>query len=186
MKRDGTRDRRVRAKGQSGGRLAALRRAFSCATLLAAACLASSPAPAASTSPGGTQSSRIGMIYVDAELSPFAAGGGGGSRQRAGNPIQQQLLEGLDAYRSRWGSLPQIDVPAGPVLRTGASGARVQMLRSRLGLPADGSFDAQLTQAVREFQAAHGLPDDGVAGARTVDALNQGAEHYERLIRANI
>jgi murein L,D-transpeptidase YcbB/YkuD len=56
----------------------------------------------------------------------------------------------------------------------------------RLGLPGDGNFDAALVQALRAFQAAHNLPVDGIAGARTIAALNRGAAHYERLIALNI
>ena len=39
---------------------------------------------------------------------------------------------------------------------------------------------------MKEFQAVHGLKDDGIAGAGTIDALNRGAEYYEQLIIINM
>jgi murein L,D-transpeptidase YcbB/YkuD len=72
-------------------------------------------------------------------------------------------------------------------LAVGASGERVRLLRARLGLTGSGtSFDAPLAAAVRRFEAVHGLPADGIADAATIAALNRGASHYERLIRANL
>jgi murein L,D-transpeptidase YcbB/YkuD len=38
------------------------------------------------------------------------------------------------------------------------------------------SYDAQVTEAVRQFQVAHGLNDDGVAGAATMKQINIGVE----------
>ena len=129
----------------------------------------------------------VGMIYVDAELSP---GGGDADRRRAaargGNPLQDELRDGLADYRQRWGSLPQLEVPAGPTLRPGASGDRVRTLRTRLGLAGEGGYDADLERAVRDYQTVHGLPVDGVAGPLTLASLNRGAGHYERLILANV
>jgi murein L,D-transpeptidase YcbB/YkuD len=145
---------------------------------IGAPALASEPASRAPQAP------QIDMIYVDRALAP--GGGGTGGPEEAVNPIQQDLLEGLDEYRRAWGSLPQVAIPAGPALRSGSTGPRVQRLRARLGLSEDGGFDGELTEKVRAFQAAHGLPDDGVAGAGTIQALNRGAEHYVRLIEANV
>lgn len=103
------------------------------------------------------------------------------------NPIYEELRAGLAAYRARWSSLPQTRVAPGPLLRVGATGPRVASLRERMGLPASpATFDNVLSASLREFQAAHGLPVDGAAGPRTITALNQGASHFERLIRANL
>ncbi|HEX8641788.1 MAG TPA: L,D-transpeptidase family protein [Allosphingosinicella sp.] len=134
------------------------------------------------------QARHVDMIYVDRELAP---GGGGDAskamdRARAGNPIQQGLSQGLDEYRRSWGSLPSIEIPAGPGLRLGSTGPRVRLLRARLGLTEEGGFDAELADKVRAFQAAHGLPSDGIAGAGTLQALNRGPSYYERLIEANL
>src|SRR5437762_2852651 len=56
----------------------------------------------------------------------------------------------------------------------------------RLGLAAGDSYDAALAAKVKEFQAVHGLKDDGIAGAGTIEALNRGAQYYEQLIIINM
>jgi murein L,D-transpeptidase YcbB/YkuD len=70
-------------------------------------------------------------------------------------------------------------VPDGPKLQLGDSGPRVAALSQRLmasgDLPAatlSAQFDLPLQSALEHFQARHGLPVDGVAGAATVAALN--------------
>ncbi|HEV2746472.1 MAG TPA: L,D-transpeptidase family protein [Allosphingosinicella sp.] len=142
----------------------------------------------------------IGMVYVDRELAPtqpsvrqvLAAAAGAPSLRdhldglRWMNPLYAGLREGLAEYRARWGRLPQGAIPPGPTLRAGAAGERVRLLRHRLGLPADGGFDAGVAAALRKFQAAHGLPDDALAGPRTLAALNADPRHRERLIRLNL
>ncbi len=103
------------------------------------------------------------------------------------NPLYEELRAGLAAYRARWSVLPTVAVPDGPALKPGMKGPRVAALRQRLGLPAaPARYDAALTQAVRDFQSAHGLPAVGVAGPSTIAALNAGPAHYEQLIRANL
>jgi murein L,D-transpeptidase YcbB/YkuD len=143
---------------------------------------------------------NVGMVYVDRELAPVQPGVRAVLDAVAAapslvahldgiawmNPLYGRLRSGLVAYRERWARLPQAAIPLGPVLRAGASGDRVRMLRHRLGLPADGSFDEGLAAALRTFQSAHGLPDDAVAGPRTLAALNADQRGQERLIRLNM
>lgn len=149
----------------------------------------------AAASAGDGDRPRVEMIYADPALQrPAAATDSSVSkraaqarqRQAAANPLYLQLEQGLEAYRDRWGSLPQTEIPAGPVLRSGSTGPRVAALRERLGLLPGDAFDAELAEALRAYQAAHGLPVDGIAGAVTVGSLNNGAAHYERLIRINL
>jgi LPXTG-site transpeptidase (sortase) family protein len=52
-------------------------------------------------------------------------------------------------------------------LAPGTKGNDVKELQRLLGLPRSGNFDAATAAAVRGFQAEHGLPADGVAGAAT-------------------
>jgi murein L,D-transpeptidase YcbB/YkuD len=59
-------------------------------------------------------------------------------------------------------------------------------MRERLGLYDDGSFDAELEQALADYRAAHGLGAGGVADAATIRSLNRGPDYYERLIARNI
>jgi murein L,D-transpeptidase YcbB/YkuD len=102
------------------------------------------------------------------------------------NPIYTDLRRGLVRYRQRWGELPQFQLPAGPAMKLGSEGMNVAALRQRLGLPPGDKFDAALANAVKEYQAAHGLKADGVAGGGTTASLNLGAQHYERLIIVNL
>jgi murein L,D-transpeptidase YcbB/YkuD len=142
----------------------------------------------------------VDMIYIDEELVPravhdqagmsgmnFAAWSGAPvDLFTSVNPIYTDLRRGLVRYQQRWGDLPQIQVPTGPTLKAGATGERVALLRQRLGLGGDGAYDAALAARVKEFQAVHGLKDDGIAGAGTIEALNRGAEYYEQLIIINM
>lgn len=65
-------------------------------------------------------------------------------------------------------------------LRPGATGSRVRLLQSRLialgflNGSADGKYGKQTRQAVASFQKASGLSADGLAGKKTLKALENG------------
>jgi murein L,D-transpeptidase YcbB/YkuD len=103
---------------------------------------------------------------------------------------EKDRLEAL-ALTGGWGAT----VPEGPTLREGDRALRVIALRerlARLGFPAATAeasagatlaaagdpalFDAALADAVQRFQRDHGLLDDGIAGARTLAAVNASVE----------
>ena len=142
----------------------------------------------------------VDMIYIDEELIPRAVQDQSLMHDVAFdefegapvdlfvpvNPIYTELRRGMVRYRQDWGALPQVQVLAGPTLKSGMKGERVAVLRQRLGLAAGDAFDAALAARVKAFQAVHGLKDDGVAGAGTIDALNRGSAYYERLISINM
>ena len=92
---------------------------------------------------------------------------------------QKKKLESLLASGG-WG--PR--VPAGS-LKPGATGNAVVALRNRLiamgfmGRSATQTYDATVQKAVQQFQMAHGLSADGVAGASTMEEINKDPE--ERL-----
>ena len=75
-------------------------------------------------------------------------------------------------------------VPSGG-LKPGMTGPSVVALRDRLvsmgylARSVSGSYDVALTAAVRQFQADHGLTEDGIAGAPTLAEINVPAS--ERL-----
>lgn len=56
-------------------------------------------------------------------------------------------------------------------LKRGHKGPAVGELQKALGVPVDDNFGAQTENAVREFQAHHGLTVDGIAGKNTLDLL---------------
>jgi murein L,D-transpeptidase YcbB/YkuD len=142
----------------------------------------------------------VDMIYIDEELVPkavhdnavptdmaFAAWSGAPvDFFTSVNPIYTDLRRGLVKYQQRWGSLPQLPIPAGPALKPGSTGERVAMLRTRLGLAPGEKYDAALAAQVKEFQSVHGFKPDGIAGAGTIQALNRGAQYYEQLIIINM
>lgn len=102
------------------------------------------------------------------------------------HPLYTELRRSLVRYRQRWSGLPQVRIPEGPALRQGSEGERVGLLRQRLGVGEGTRFDTALAKAVRAYQRAHGLADDGEAGAETIASLNRGAEHHEKLILVNL
>ena len=110
-----------------------------------------------------------------------------GSRRNQPNPLFVALGRGLQQYQASWGRLPQTKIPAGSTLKRGSTGKRVQLLRTRLGLPAAGGYDERLVQAVSAYQAVHGLgTPDGIAGRQTIASLNRGASYYARRIAINM
>jgi len=74
---------------------------------------------------------------------------------------------------------PAVDsVPAGQTLKAGLTGSAVLALQQALaqlgyapGTP-DGNFGSGTTQAVIAFQKDNNLPQDGLAGAKTLEAIN--------------
>jgi murein L,D-transpeptidase YcbB/YkuD len=102
------------------------------------------------------------------------------------NPIYTELRRGLMQYRQRWGALPRVPIPAGPTLKVGSTGERVDLLRTRIGLTPGGGYDAALAKVVKEYQGVHGLKADGTAGAGTIESLNRGPQYYEQLIIINM
>jgi L,D-transpeptidase YcbB len=76
--------------------------------------------------------------------------------------------------RGGWPAVAKIN------LEPGASGPDVAKLRARLAITddlpaevADGdAYDTMLTEAVKRFQARHGLPETGSVGPQTIEALN--------------
>jgi hypothetical protein len=84
-------------------------------------------------------------------------------------------------------------VPEGAKLELGDKGARVEALRRRLIASGDlkaetpaAEFDLPLQQALERFQARHGLPKDGIAGAGTVAALNVPLKDRLAAMAANL
>jgi len=142
----------------------------------------------------------IDFVYVDPQMSTVARRkqkpqnwlsrlfSPNSSRSRgAPNPVFAELAQGLQRYQSTWGRLPQTKIPAGAALKRGSSGKRVGLLRTRLGLPAGGGYDEQLSQAVSAYQTVHGLgPADGIAGKATIASLNRGSIYYARRIAINM
>ena len=109
------------------------------------------------------------------------------------NKAGGRVLEGLTRRRAaemalfRGGGPGPGLAPAGPrsaaqpeLLRQGDSGAEVRDVQGRLAalgftVTVDGAFGPATTEAVRSFQRARGLADDGIVGPGTLAALSAGA-----------
>ena len=99
-------------------------------------------------------------------------------------PGYARLRDALARYRAIAARGGWPTVPDGPTLRPGDRDARVVPLRTRLVLAGDLDrdaasnggdpelYDEPLREAVRRFQRRHGLADDGVIGAATLETLN--------------
>ncbi|WP_144037092.1 L,D-transpeptidase family protein [Sphingomonas sp. TZW2008] len=105
------------------------------------------------------------------------------------SPLYVQLRDALAATDPGQGDAG-VTIPPGALLRPGMADERVDLLRLRLGLPPGDVFDDALAARVRRFQAARGMPADGMVGARTLAALNAGdgalASDRSALLRLNL
>jgi murein L,D-transpeptidase YcbB/YkuD len=109
------------------------------------------------------------------------------NRKAAPNPLFVQLARGMQQYQMSYGRLPQTKIPAGPALKRGSTGKRIELLRERLGLPRAGGYDERLFQAVATYQTVHGIgPADGIAGKGTIASLNRGSTYYLRRLAINV
>lgn len=142
----------------------------------------------------------VDMVYVDREIAvdirwrntkldndTFARYAGAPlDLVQAINPLYTELRRGLVGYQKQWSSLPQFRIDSGRALTLGAEGARITLLRERLGLSPGSRFDEELKSRVTAYQKVHGLKDDGVAGAELITSLNRGALHYAQVLMVNM
>jgi murein L,D-transpeptidase YcbB/YkuD len=102
-------------------------------------------------------------------------------------------VRAADRYRriAEAGGWPLL--PTGAPLKIGDKGPAVALLKQRLSvtgdLPSDAArgalFDDRVTAAVKLFQARHGLPETGLVGPRTVQAMNVPAEvRFRQLVQS--
>lgn len=117
-------------------------------------------------------------------------------RAKPDHPIYRALRRSLATYKDFQlkGGWPTI--PAGPVLKPGMADPRLPVIRQRLavsghyrdaaGASAGDRFDETLVEAVKRFQADHGLARDGVIGPQTLATLNVSAGSRVDQIRVNM
>ncbi len=142
----------------------------------------------------------VDMVYVDREIAgnirwrntkldnvTFARYAGAPlDLIQAINPLYTELRRGLVGYQKQWSSLPQFRLDGGPSLALGAEGARVTLLRERLGLPQGSRFDEALSKRVIAYQQVHGLKPDGIVRDGVIVSLNRGALHYAQVLMINM
>jgi murein L,D-transpeptidase YcbB/YkuD len=108
----------------------------------------------------------------------------------------QQLVKALADYRAIAGKGGWQPLPAGKALKPGAVDPRVPALRARLAVedaaapqPPTGDpnvYDPATVQALKTFQARHGLTPDGEMGKPTLAALNAPVGQRILQITANM
>ncbi len=102
------------------------------------------------------------------------------------HPEYTDLINGLAEYRAIKTRGGWLAIPEGQAIKPGESSALISALRTRLAVegyyddtqtPAyPERFDPELEAALKTFQRRHGLDDDGVLGAQTIQALNESVE----------
>ncbi|HTO55301.1 MAG TPA: L,D-transpeptidase family protein [Myxococcota bacterium] len=117
------------------------------------------------------------------------------AREKPQRALYHKLVDAYAAERARAAAGGWAALPAGPALKPGVGDARVPALRARLvaggdlepGASSEGdAFDPALADAVRAFQARHGLTPDGVLGAGTLAELNVPVSERLSQLRVNL
>ena len=109
-------------------------------------------------------------------------------------PEYKHLKQLLALYRQKeeQGGWPQL--PKGTKLEKGDNGALVETLRAQLMaqdiLPSEGQgndvFDEELEKSLKDYQALHGLEQDGKVGRETLIALNRPIQERIQSIIVNM
>ena len=102
------------------------------------------------------------------------------------NAFERALAAAHERYLSEWGGLPAVRIPAGADMKLGSSGARVGLLRKRLGLAPGNQFDAIVAERVRLFRQMHGLSDAARVDRAMLAALAKGPSHHARILKRNL
>jgi len=111
------------------------------------------------------------------------------------HPGYRSLMRQLEEYRRLAGLGGWPKVPEGAKLHPGERDGRVRQLRARLRVTETVNFEGEETsdllagatmQALKDFQARHGLEPDGVLGPQTLVELNVPVEERIRRIELNL
>ncbi|SEM57756.1 L,D-transpeptidase family protein [Bradyrhizobium sp. OK095] len=155
--------------------------ATSAGTVPATANPALAAAPKAATTPASTAESRSTAALAMTHEPTYDEG----TAQR----IKDAALSYSDlAVRGGWPT-----IPADAKFALGVQGANDELLRKRLIVSGDlaadkasGTFDQDLADAVKRFQARHGLAPTGTVTPRTLAAMNVSVQKRIRQLEASL
>ncbi len=112
------------------------------------------------------------------------------------DPGYRRLRAAMRLYRGIEAEGGWTVIPEGRTLRHGVTDSRTVLMRRRLGATGDLAaaealadselVDEAMDAALRRFQKRHGLEADGIAGARTLEALNVPVEARIARIAASL
>jgi murein L,D-transpeptidase YcbB/YkuD len=189
-------DREDRRQGTPLCRRGFLQRFAGAATLAAAgvsaARAASDEAPLDALI-GDTDRSEFGQTFDQASRTIHMPKTSAPMLSSATAETTRHAIETYDGIVARggWPQVPKVDV-----LKIGTHHPSVGDLRSRLAVSGDldpnasavanDIYDSYLAEAVRRFQARHGLTSDGVVREATLDALNVPAATRRDQLKVNI
>jgi len=142
---------------------------------------AAAPSTAAKAAPASTPESRSAAALALSHQPTFDEG----TAQR----MKEAALSYSDiAVRGGWPTIPN-DAKIAP----GIAGAHDDLLRKRLIISGDlaedkntGAFDDTIGEAIKRFQARHGLAPTGAVTPRTLAALNVSVEKRIRQLEASL
>nr|WP_249115626.1 L,D-transpeptidase family protein [Azoarcus sp. L1K30] len=145
------------------------------------------------------QSSALAPLTQPPPAQALAAMGDGDlgqmfDRFRPPTPLYRALRKAMTEALHSGDANDGPAIPAGPTLRPGMSGPRVDALRARLiasgYLPnvasAGQDMDDVVSEAVGRFQREEGLESDGIVGPLTLTSLNRSPAERKALLRINL
>ena len=106
--------------------------------------------------------------------------------------VYTQLVDALAQYRRLSRTYQDTEIEPGLALHLNDSGTRVKLLKEKLSLldgplsVDDDRFDQATLNALKKFQKRHGLEADGIAGRKTLAALNIPLPLRIRQIQINL
>ncbi len=140
---------------------------------------------------GDTDRSEFGQTFDQASRTIHMPKASAPTLSPATAQTTEHAIEAYDAIVARggWPEVPKVDE-----LRLGTHHPSVVDLRSRLSVSGDldpsavgnDIYDTYVEEAVRRFQARHGLTIDGIVREATLDAMNVPAKTRRDQLKVNI
>ena len=106
--------------------------------------------------------------------------------------VYTELVNALALYRKLSNQYPDSVIKPGPPIELDDQGGRVTLLKEKLSLvdgPLDidsDKFDQATLEALKKYQKRHGLKADGIAGPKTLAALNVPLKSRIEQIKINL